>query len=378
MSGQNKRFLVTCTELMMLQFLIPHVNHLLESGNDVDIACSEVGGRFNQLSGKFIKQINMYKIAATRSPWKTQNLTGYRQLKQVIDQGNYDVIWTNEPVMGVITRLAALNSRKRATKVMYMAHGFHFYKGAPLQNWLVYYPIEKFLSRYTDVLITINKEDYARASKHFYAKSIYYIHGIGVDIKRFSECPVTKEEKRAELGLPQDAFVLLSVGELASRKNQQVVLNALGQLQNPSIYYVMAGRGPLAERYKESARNMGIENNVLLLGPRTDVDELCRAADVFVHPSVREGLGIAPLEAMASGLPLITSYVNGIKDYTQDGVTGCCISNPSSVTEMCAAIMKMINEPLFRMRCGENNKEIVRSFDIEKSIKEMNIIYGQL
>lgn len=375
MSESKKRFLVTCTELMMLQFLVPHVNHMLECGNDVDIACSEVGGRFDQLSDKFIKKINTYKITATRSPWKLCNFTGYKQLKQIIDNGNYDIVWTNEPVMGVITRLAALGARKRHTKVMYMAHGFHFYDGAPLLNWLVYYPIEKIMSKYTDVLVTINKEDYARAKEKFYTPIVHYIPSIGVDIGKFQNCKVSKHDKRAELGIPQDAFVLLSVGELANRKNQRVVIEALGKIHDPNIFYVIAGRGPLKEEYINLAKKYDIEKNVLLLGSRTDIPELCRAADVFVHPSVREGLGIAPLEAMAAGLPLISSYINGMKDYTEDGVTGCCLPDPRDVNTMALAILKMQKNPVLCKKSAQNNEEIVKHFCLTKTLSITAEIY---
>ena len=376
MSEKKKRFLITCTELMMLQFLVPHVNHILECGDEVDIACSEVGGRFEQLSDKFIKKINTYKINATRSPWTLRNFDGYRQLEKIIDDGNYDIIWTNEPVMGVITRLAALKARKRKhTKVLYMAHGFHFYDGAPLLNWVIYYPIEKFMSRYTDVLVTINKEDYSRARRKFHTPVVHYIPGIGVDIEKFQNCKMSKHDKRTELGIPDDAFVLLSVGELANRKNQRVVIEAFGKIKDPTFYYVIAGRGPLKNEYAKLAEKLGIEKNLLLLGSRTDIAELCRAADVFVHPSVREGLGIAPLEAMATGLPLISTYINGMKDYTQDGVTGCCLSNPLDVDAMVKSILKMRVDKAFRKQCSANNVEIAKNFDLSVSIKAMATIY---
>lgn len=165
-------------------------------------------------------------------------------------------------------------------------------------------------------------------------QTVEKIPGVGVDVSRFKDCNVTKAEKRKELGIPENAFVLLSVGELSSRKNHQVVIKALGEIEDSSIYYVIAGQGEDYENYKRLADDVGIGNRLILLGARTDVDELCVAADVFVHPSVREGLGIAPLEGMAAGLPLISSYVNGIKDYTEDGVSGVCVQNPLDVDEM--------------------------------------------
>lgn len=199
-----------------------------------------------------------------------------------------------------------------------------------------------------------------------------------MDITRFKGCTVTKEEKRVELGIPQDAFVLLSVGELSSRKNHQVVIRAISEIQDNAIYYLIAGTGEDGEKYAELAENGNVAERVLLLGARTDVDELCAAADVFVHPSVREGLGIAPLEGMAAGLPLIASYINGIKDYTEEGITGCCIQNPLDVTEMKNAILKLKNNELFREECGKKNIEIVEKFSLSASKATMAEIYAEI
>ena len=155
----NKRILITSTELMMIQFLVPHVIHLSENGYKVDIACSDVGGRIDEVREKlkgYVKNIHVVRLE--RSPVSPKNLLGYQDMKKVINQEEYDIIWTNEPVMGVVTRLAARKARKKGTKVLYMVHGFHFYKGAPRKYWLMFYPIEKIASHLCDGIITINKE----------------------------------------------------------------------------------------------------------------------------------------------------------------------------------------------------------------------------
>lgn len=209
-------------------------------------------------------------------------------------------------------------------------------------------------------------------------QTVEKIPGVGVDVSRFKDCNVTKAEKRKELGIPENAFVLLSVGELSSRKNHQVVIKALGEIEDSSIYYVIAGQGEDYENYKRLADDVGIGNRLILLGARTDVDELCVAADVFVHPSVREGLGIAPLEGMAAGLPLISSYVNGIKDYTEDGVSGVCVQNPLDVDEMKKAILRMRDDADLRENVTVNNKKTVEKFSLEASKNVMNEIYEKI
>ena len=233
----GKRILVTSTDLMMIQFLVPHVRNLAEHGYEVEIACSEVGGRMKEVREKlksYTKAIHTVRLV--RSPASPTNLKGYRDMKRVINTGKYDIIWTNEPVMGVVTRLAARKARKKGTKVLYMVHGFHFYKGAPAVNWMVYYPVERWASRFCDEIVTINKEDYGRA-KRFHARGVRYIHGIGVNTARLK----SKEKQtdiRTELGLSAEDFIVLSAGELNKNKNHKVIIEAISQLHDKSIKYI--------------------------------------------------------------------------------------------------------------------------------------------
>lgn len=293
-------------------------------------------------------------------------------------ESRYTFMHCHSPIGGVIGRIVA---HRNHVKAIYTAHGFHFYDGAPIKNWILFYPVEKELSRWTDVLITINKEDYKRAKKKFHAKKVVKIPGVGVDTARFDTCHVNRNAKRAELGIPTDAFVLLSVGELSERKNQRVVLEAIKKLsidkaeEYSHIYYLCVGQGELEGEYNDLIHNYGISDHVKLLGFRADIGELCETVDCFVHPSVREGLGIAPLEAMASGLPLISTYVNGIKDYTENGKSGVCITDPMDVDAMVNAIIKMYKEPEFRKSCGTNNYETAKNFDINRTDEIMSEIY---
>lgn len=321
-----------------------------------------------------------HQVDFARTPWAKTNLNAHKQLKKLFNETHFDIVHCHTPMGGVLGRLAAKKYRKSGTKVIYTAHGFHFFKGAPLKNWLLYYPVEWLFAFWTDELITINKEDYARAQRHMHAKHVTYIPGVGVDLKKFSPKLLdenAKKNKFDELGIEDDKFVLLSVGELQSRKNHIVVIDALSELKNSDIVYLIAGVGELHDHYQEVIDRNGMSNNIKLLGYRTDVSELCEIADCFVHPSVREGLGIAPLEAMACGLPLISADINGIKDYTEDGVTGCCV-NPHSVEEMKKAILKMYENQDFREVCGKNNMQVVKAFDIENISRIMRYLYKEV
>lgn len=371
---------------MIYKFNMDNISLLEECGYQVEIACNF--GRDNPMNKEEIyqfksilkeKKIKIYETDCPRSLFAFgRMIKTYRELKYLAKHGNYDLVHTQSPIGGVLCRLAFQKARKRGVKVIYTAHGFHFFKGAPLHNWVLYYPIEKLCSSLNDILITINKEDFERAKKSFYCSEIDYIPGVGVDVDRFREQAVTKKEKRKELAIPENAFVLLSVGELSKRKNHQVIINALGQIEDENIYYIIAGKGSEYEYYQKLAKKNKLGDRLVLLGSRTDINELCSAADVFVHPSVREGLGIAPLEGMAAGLPLITSYVNGIKDYTKDDITGCCVQNPRDVEAFKKAIIKMRDDRLFRENCIKKNGEIVKKFSMDESKKAMKIIYENI
>lgn len=375
-----KRMLMLASVPSMIgQFNMNNIKILQELGYQIDVACNfhdrsvwddkRVQDFINELKEKKIK---IYQIDFSRSSKNiVQHIKSYQQLNLLIKKRKYDFIHCHTPIAGAIARLVA---HKNNIKVIYTAHGFHFFKGAPVKNWILYYPVERFLARYTNVLITINREDYRRA-KTFKAKRVEYVPGVGVDIERFQNCKVTKKSKRNELAIPLEALVLLSVGELSSRKNHQIIIKALGEMNDKSIYYIIAGRGVEYKNYRKLIEKYGISENMRMLGARTDVDELCVAADVFVHPSIREGLGIAPIEGMAAGLPLISSYVNGIKDYTVNKVTGICIIDPLNVEEIKEAIIYLKNNKDFRDSCSRNNVGIAKKYSLQASQEIMVRIY---
>ena len=137
------------------------------------------------------------------------------------------------------------------------------------------------------------------------------------------------------------------------------------------------GAGDKEFELKKSVKEYGLDRYVKFLGRRTDIAELCKTVDCFIHPSLREGLGIAPLEAMAAGLPLISAYVGGIKDYTINGKSGCCI-NPLDVDAMVDSIKKMRNDEKFRRQCSMNNIETSKAFDMKNSNDIMTKIYLEI
>ena len=318
-----------------------------------------------------------YNIPFERNPLKPGNLKAYKELKHIIDEGEYDIIHCHTPVGAMLTRLAAKQARKQGTKVFYTAHGFHFYKGAPAINWILYYPVEKWLSRYTDVLITINKEDYERA-KTFKAGKVCYVPGVGIDLKKFNVGYVNKEQKRKEIGVSADDFVLLSVGELIPRKNHEVVIRALSVLKQLDklnhIEYVICGRGAYETDLKKLAEGLDVAVHVHFLGYRNDISEICNCADLFVFMSHQEGLPVALMEAMACGLPAVCSNIRGNTDLIEDGVTGLLANNTPE--EVAQSISKMKSDTALRNRVASAALQKIKQFDLSSVEDEMSKIYG--
>lgn len=364
------KILVTATNANVYHFLIPHIEELISHGHTVDLACTNLSGYDVLLMQRIVNlNVSVKYVRLERSPFSLSNYKGVADLKKIIDDGNYDLIWTNEPVMSIGTRLAALKARRKGTIVVYMAHGFHFFKGSSLISWIVYYPVEKFMARFADILITINKEDFERGHS-FAFKEVYYVHGVGLDTAKFETTIVDRIKKREEIGIPQDAIMLFSVGELGSRKNHEVIIDALYRLHNKDLYYVICGEGVLEEYLKDKSKKLGLADNIKFLGYRRDIPELCKTADIYVFPSQREGLGIGALEGMASGLPLISSYVNGIRDYTEDRKTGYTVL-PHDIDGFATAIDMMYKNKDFREQCGKYNICVAKKFDVKNTRVEI-------
>lgn len=370
-----KRILITCTDSMMKQFLEPHVINLVNNGYEVEIACSEVLNRFKEVQEDLGSIVKIHHLSLQRSPLAVPaHIKGFKELRRIIRKGHFDLIWTNEPVMGVVTRLAAQEARRNGTKVLYMVHGFHFYKGAPLINWLIYYPIERIMAPKADCICTINKEDYARAKKMKVGK-VEYIHGVGIDTSRLHKNGET--DIRRELGLDDSTFIVLSVGELNKNKNQQVIIRAIDEIGDPNIHYVLCGKGDQLENLENLCNALGLEDRVHFLGYRKDVVDICNQVDVFAMPSKREGLPVASLEAMYCGLPLVNSNIRGLSDVTEDGVSGY-VYDPDDVHGFSIGIRKIMKSIAMQKQMARRNKNTVELFCLSETQYEIEKLVGEM
>ena len=363
---------VTTISLTMNTFFKPHVEMLVKEGYEVDIACNYSDLSLHDLYNKLGCKI--YQIDFSRSPFSLGNIKAIAQLKDVIKNGNYDIVHCHTPNASVITRLVCRKFRNRnGLKVFYTAHGFHFYKGAPKLNWMIYYPIEKCCSRFTDKLITITTEDYELAKMKFKANEVHYVPGVGIDLSRFENVQVDRNAKRREIGVPEDAFLLLSVGELNENKNHQVIIKAIANLNDATVHYAIAGVGDKKEFLLDLTKELGVEVQVHLLGFRRDIEELYKATDVFCFPSFREGLSASLMEAMASGLPCIISRIRGSTDLINEESGFLC--DTDDVGGFATAISNLMEDKELCLKMGKTNKERSHQYSIGTIIKAMKSIY---
>lgn len=394
MPGYQKTVLITASVASMIdQFNWPNIRLLLSLGYDVDVAANFMHGSTctDERIAKLIKQldqlsIDCYQIDFDRKAVDVKaDLRAFRQLDAVVcgtarpvnpirhhnmRSKNYAFIHSHSPIGGAAGRITAARHR---IKSIYTAHGFHFYRGAPLRNWIIFYFIEWMLSWMTDVLITINQEDYARAKKYFHAKKTVYIPGVGVDVKKYQNLAVNREEKRKALGIRAEDIFLLSVGELNQNKNHKTVIEALGKIEpelSGRLHYVIAGKGGLKKELGNLADQLGVRLH--LLGFCSDVPELLKAADIFLLPSFREGLNVGLMEAMAAGLPAIVSDIRGNRDLIRKQDLQVKPEQPDGWAQ---AVRELAGSQQERMAQGVRNQKVIRHFRTSRVMRMMRKLY---
>lgn len=357
-----KKLLVLCTtDSMIWNFLIPHIKEIQFKGIEVECACSQTGFYFKEVE-KMTGCIT-HEIPFARNPCSTSNIRAISMLNKLVKKNCYDAIFCHEPVGGALGRIVG---HKNGCEVIYMAHGFHFYKGAPLSS-KIYYVVEKFLSKYTDVLLTINQEDYESSTK-FKARKTQKVNGIGVNIDKFKKC--CSDYLCKQYDLHENDFLLLSVGELISRKNHKVILQSLKMINDPHIHYFIAGEGELEKTLKNIIYNYGLQNQVHLLGFCRNVSELYNSCDAFIFPSKQEGLSMALMEAMACGKPVIASNIRGNVDLI-DNEQGGVLVKTNDLYGYINAIKKLKADTMLRVSMGEYNEHKIMDFDIETVKKQL-------
>lgn len=365
-----KRVLFTANYVRVInRFLLPYLKWFQDHGWETWVAANN-----DFMDGVEIpKYCDHYvRIYFSRSPFSKETVVAYRQLTDLIDEIDFDIVHTHTPIAGVLTRLSVARAHQSNTSVIYTAHGFHFYRGAPLLNWILWYPVERFMSRFTDLLITINNEDYLRAKKFAHC-NVSYVPGVGIDLDRFSS-QRNRIDIRGQLGLEPGCFSILSVGDLIPRKNQASIIESLTLLPEKCELYI-CGEGPEKSRLLNIARQMKVDSRVHFLGYRNDIPEIMCASDCLVFPSIHEGLPVSVIEAMAAGLPVIASSIRGIyPDLIRNGENGLLLS-ANTPEEMARCVRLYMNNQGIAEKIALSAREDVSEFNIDNLLRYMSEIY---
>lgn len=363
--GKVKKVLFTSHTANFHKFNRPFMRMLKDQGYTVHYASAG--------EEKVYDTDKHFDVPFERSPFKPRNIKAYFELKKIIDYEKYDLIHTHTPMGSVITRLAARDARRRGTRVIYTAHGFHFFTGAPLANWLIYYPVEKWMARHTDTLITINDEDYERAKRRFRTE-VQYVPGVGVDLKRFKPRLTKKQrnELRASLGIKSGDFVMIYPAELSKRKRQVWLINAIAELlrKHGDMHLLLPGGDSLGGRCQTLVSKLALEKQVHFLGYRNDIPQLMMASDLAVSSSSQEGLPVNLLEALAAGLPIVATDCRGNRDISLLSIDTRIISMRDR-----KAFAELTEEFLYRQVETRINQDRFKKFSVNSVLLKAHQIY---
>lgn len=317
-------------------------------------------------------EVYYHVIGIYRNPLSKETFIAYKKLRELLKQEKFDAIHCNTPIGGMLGRICG--KQAGINNIIYEAHGFHFFKGAPLKNWLLYYPAERLMAHWTDTIITMNNEDYDVAQKMHLRKKgqVYKVHGVGIDLKEYDNIVCNKTEKKKELGLKESDFICISAGDLVKRKNYEVAIKSIAKINN--VHYLICGVGPERERLELLAKNEQVEDRVHFLGFRKDIKELMKISDVFLFTSLQEGLPRSLMEAMACGLPCIVSNIRGNIDLLDEGKGGyLCGSN--AVDQISEKVFELMNNDELKKSMGIYNQKQIKNYDISVVHKEISEIY---
>lgn len=358
----------------ILHFHLPYLKMFKEKGYEVHVATNTD----DTIPFCDVK----HKVSFERSPFKINNLKAIKQMKKILLDNNFDIVHTHTPMGSVVTRLAYKKVRNKVnTRMIYTAHGFHFYKGAPLLNWLLFYPVEKYLSKYTDTLITINKEDYEFAKKKFKkCRSVEYVPGVGIDEDKFN-FTMTKSEKlelRKSLGLKENDFVLIYPAEISKRKRHIWLINTISPLlrENRHIHLLLPGSDSLNGKAHALTKKMGLTDQIHFLGYRKDIPKLLKVSDISLSAASQEGLPVNIMEAMYVGIPIVATDCRGNRDLVKNGENGYLIGLNDCYC-FCNMIKRISKDNKLYLKLKKGSKNYILQYLLTQILSEMDSIYNQ-
>ena len=364
----KKVLYVTTVSRTINAFLVPHIEMLIEEGYKVDVACS-IDKEINKVL--INKGVQVYNIAFSRNPLDKKNILAYREIKGLVRKNEYDIVHVHTPVASFVTRMSLRNEN---IEMIYTAHGFHFYKGSPILNWLIYYPLEKLAARWTDKIITINNEDFNQASRFKLRgnKKAIKINGVGLDLSKYVLDKSNKDQFRISLNISENDFVIAVIAELIERKNHMQLIKAIEEIRynHKNIKVLFVGDGILTEKIKKYLVEKNLENNITILGYRNDVNRIISISDVVGLFSIQEGLPRNLMEAMAIGKPIICTDIRGNNDLVKNDVNGLLVPvNDIEKTKKAIETIYLSREKL--KQYGERGLEEVKKYDIKSVLEKM-------
>lgn len=399
MKAEKKKVLMLASVASMIdQFNMQNISLLQKIGYEVHVACNFYHGNTcsRERIQKLVRTLQDMRVQCHQwdCPREVRRVyacaAAYCQVYRLMRKYRFAWVHCQSPIGGALARIAA---HRLGIPAMYTAHGFHFYKKAPLKNWLMYYPAEKLLAHWTDILVTVNWEDYRLARKLLRPGMVYHQFGIGIDVRRFMSTSLDNKRKRLEFykkyRIPKQAKLMLSVGELSKRKNHKVVLQVLPDLKKYDVYYVICGQGEMKHPLLCEAKKLGVADRIRLLGYQEEVAQIYHFAHIFIFPSIQEGMPVALMEAMAAGLPCVVSNIRGNRELmgfdTRHGnpfhdskrLQSTCFPCNDSKQLRSILISLLEDEALCHTLSLENQKRI-QAYDRQAVSKKMERIYRQM
>ena len=366
----KKILYITTVSRTINAFLIPHIESLIDEGYKVDCACcidKEVNERIKN------KGCKVFDIPFSRNPLDIKNIKAFKKLVKIQEENNYDIVHVHTPVASVYGRLLKIKFHK--LKTIYTIHGFHFFKNGSKLNWLIYYPIERMMARFTDVAITINEEDFNRAKK-IGIKEVYHTNGVGVDLNFYDSKLYDKSKCRAKFNIDENDFVIAMIAEVNKNKNHMQMIRAVEELckEHKNIKVLCAGDGPLLNDIKEEINKRNLSNVIQMLGFRRDINEIISCSDVGILMSYREGLPRNIMELMAFGKPVIGTNIRGIKDLIDEGENGYLVE-VGDYMKTYYALETLISDRELLKKMSENALNKVDKYSVENVVQELMVVY---
>lgn len=374
----NSLLFVTTIPGTLSSFLGPIASHFQAKGWQVDAIAQGISA--NPKCLEIFDRV--WEVEWSRNPLDPQNLiVAPRQITEVLAQQGYDIVHVHTPVAAFVTRYALNGLRKRGRpKVIYTAHGFHFYHGgAPLKN-AIFLALEKLAGRWTDYLVVINREDEEAAKRYRIVPTerTRYMPGIGVDIEHYSPNAVPEIEVlrvRQELGLALVTPLFLLVAEFIPRKRHHDVLKAFARLGRTEVHLAFAGDGLLMKEMQQLASDLGIQNQLHFLGLRQDIPTLVRASVATLLTSQQEGLPRSVMESLCLEIPVIGTEIRGTRELLEGGCG--LLVKVGDVEGLAQAMAWVLDHPEDVQIMGKRGRERMATYDLGYILKLHEVLYSE-